>query len=258
MRFSRCQDKPGAPVVTAWRLSSYTTHWLITYFTRSIAEPSLSRSFQFRGSVPYSMGKTSQAAAVYFSFAREFNLLCTPPGNFCEFYTIWLDAKATVCKDVRTKQTSNASRATVNRSRTDAQDLQFSPFQSSSLQPMHKLSIHMRQLCEVRQRFADRVARTWPLCPCAFCRCNPHVSSIPKAVHTQSLADFLSPPYPLQNSSSATLVVSAPLGRSLPPVGRPVKSMCGQPAVLAAHDGPFRPLRARRCRRDTCAFRRPY
>jgi len=99
MRFSRCQDKPGTPVVTAWRLSSYTTHWLITYFTRSIAEPSLSRSFQFRGSVPYSMEKTRQAAAVYFAFAREFYLLCMPTGNFCEFYTIWLDAKATVCKD---------------------------------------------------------------------------------------------------------------------------------------------------------------
>ena len=224
MRFSRCQDTPGTPVVTAWRLSSYTTHWLITYFTRSIAEPSLSRSFQFRGSVPYSMEKTRQAAAVYFAFAREFNLLCTPPGNFCEFYTIWLDAKATVCKDVRTKQTSNASRATVNRSRTDAQDLQFSPFQSSSLQPMHKLSIYMRQLCEVRQRFADRVARTWPVLM-RFAGAARTFLCYPKLC-VRSLADFLSPPYPLQNSSSAILVVSAPLGRSLLPVGRSVKSMC--------------------------------
>jgi len=191
MRFSRCQDKPGAPVVTAWRLSSYTTHWLITYFTRSVAEPSLSRSFQFRGPVPYSMEKTRQAAAVHFAFAREFYRLCMPPGNFCEFYTIWLDSNATCVRitsiqhtHVRTKQTSNASRATVNRSRTDAQDLQFSPFQSSSLQPMHHLPIHMRQLCEVRQRFADRVARTWPLCPYAFCGRGPHVSSLPKAVRT--------------------------------------------------------------------------
>ena len=191
MRFSRCQDKPGAPVVTAWRLSSYTTHWLITYFTRSVAEPSLSRSFQFRGPVPYSMEKTRQAAAVHFAFAREFYRLCMPPGNFCEFYTIWLDSNATCVRitsiqhtHVRTKQTSNASRATVNRSRTDAQDLQFSPFQSSSLQPMHKLSIHMRQLCEVRQRFADRAARMWSLCPYAFCGRGPHFSLLPKAVRT--------------------------------------------------------------------------
>ena len=177
--------------MTAWRLSSYTTHWLITYFTRSVAEPSLSRSFQFRGPVPYSMEKTRQAAAVHFAFAREFYRLCMPPGNFCEFYTIWLDSNATCVRitsiqhtHVRTKQTSNASRATVNRSRTDAQDLQFSPFQSSSLQPMHKLSIHMRQLCEVRQRFADRAARMWPLCPCAFCGRGPYFSLLPKAVRT--------------------------------------------------------------------------
>ena len=204
MRFSRCQDKPGAPVVTAWRLSSYTTHWLITYFTRSVAEPSLSRSFQFRGPVPYSMEKTRQAAAVHFAFAREFYLLCMPPGNFCEFYTIWLDSNATCVRitsiqhtHVRTKQTSNASRATVNRSRTDAQDLQFSPFQS---QPMHKLPIHMRQLCGlfVFMRFAG-AARAF--------LCYPNLC-------VRSLADFLSPPYPLHNSSSAILVVSAPLGRS--------------------------------------------
>ena len=191
MRFSRCWISLAPPVVTAWRLSSHTTHWLNTYFTRFVAEPSWSRSFQFRGRVPYSMEKTRQAAAVHFAFALEFYLLCMPPGNFCEFYTIWLDSNATCVRitsiqhtHVRTKQTSNASRATVNRSRTDAQDLQFSPFQSSSLQPMHKLPIHMRQLCEVRQRFADRVARTWPLCPCAFCGRGPHVSSLPKAVRT--------------------------------------------------------------------------
>ena len=148
-------------------------------------------------------------------FPREFYLLCMPPGNFCEFYTIWLDSNATCVRissiqhtHVRTKQTSNALRATVNRSRTDAQDLQFSPFQS---QPMHKLPIHMRQLCGlfVFMRFAG-AARAF-LCYPKLC--------------VRSLADFLSPPYPLQNSSSAILVVSAPLGRSLPPVGRPVKSM---------------------------------
>ena len=186
IKFSRCQEKPGAH--SCDRLKDLILHNpLAQYLFHAVRRQTLlSRSFQFRVPVTYSMEKTRQAAAVHFAFDREFYLLCMPPGNFCEFYTIWLDSNA------------NALRATVkNRSRTDAQDLQFSAFQS---QPMHKLPIHMRQLCGlfVFMRFAG-AARAF--------LCYPNLC-------VRSLADFLSPPYPLHNSSSAILVVSAPLGRS--------------------------------------------
>ena len=175
MRFPRCQDKPGTP--SCDRLEALIVHNpLAQYLFHAVRRRTLVvQLIPIQGSSSLLHGKDTPGSCRSFRFRREFYLLCMPPGNVCEFYTIWLDSNATCVRitsiqhtHVRTKQTSNASRATVNRSRTDAQDLQFSPFQSSSLQPMHHLPIPMRQLCEVRQRFADCVARTWPLSLCVL------------------------------------------------------------------------------------------